>query len=310
LLNFGQAVNRLYRLLAPETRYRIKEWLNVSGHGSGVLDNLKAQRDAAGKKRLDNAMVAFTEKLSRSNINSIEGKKCLEIGTGFVPSDALCMHLLGASPIFTTDYNNIARIRFLSTATTGIDTEILLDAAAGFASKEDVRRRYNDFLAHFDKSTKYIERVGIKYIAPFNLATSTFIETDFDFIYSTDVLEHIAVSDISNIIENLTSLLVPNGKMIHYVNLRDHRDMENEPFEFLSDDTEYDPARDQDSRGNRMRRNHWMELFKKFPDLRTSAPWSEIGHDAHKPQRLLPDFRGVPHDDCFCSRIIIFSEKS
>lgn len=303
-------MNRLYRLLAPEARYRIKEWLNVSGHGSSILDNLKAQRDAAGKKRLDNAMVAFTEKLSHANIISIEGKKCLEIGTGFVPSDALCMHLLGASTIFTTDYNDITRIQFISTAIAGINTEIFLDATADFSSRKDVQRRYNDFLTHFDKSTEYLERIGIKYIAPFNLATSTFPETDFDFIYSTDVLEHIAVSDISNIIGNLALMLVPKGHMIHYVNLRDHKNMENEPFEFLSNDTKYDPARERDSRGNRMRRNQWLELFAKFPDLRTSIPWSEIGYGAHEPQRLLPEFRDLPHDDCFSSKIIIFSEKS
>lgn len=282
----------------------------MSGHGSSILDNFKAQRDAAGKKRLDNAMVAFTEKLSHANITSIEGKKCLEIGTGFVPSDALCMHLLGASTVFTTDYNNIARIKFLKTANEDINMEFFIDSVVDFASKEDVMRRYNDFITNFNEGEEYLERIGIKYIAPFNLSTSKFPETGFDFIYSTDVLEHISVTDTSNIIKNLALILVSKGKMIHYVNLRDHKDMENDPFEFLSNDTKYNPVHEQDSRGNRMRRNQWLELFSKFPNLRSSVPWSEIGHGTHEPRRLLPEFRDIPHDDCFCSEIIIFSEKS
>ena len=103
--------------------------------------------------------------------------------------------------------------------------------------------------------------------------------------------------------------MAPKGQMLHYVNLRDHKNMENNPFEFLANNTKYDPARDEDSRGNRIRRNQWLKLFNKLHDLKTSIPWSEINYNAHKPKLLLPEFRDIPMDDCFCSRIIIASEK-
>jgi SAM-dependent methyltransferase len=310
MFNLGQSADKLYRLLTPEARYRIKDWLQVNGHGSSILDNLRAHRDAAGKKRLDNAMIAFTEKLCHASVTSIEGKKCLEIGTGFVPTDALCMYLLGASEIFTTDYNEIARFQAIISVIKNFNTEFLLESTANFSCRKDVRRRYDDFVSHIDKHAKDLEQFGIKYIAPFNLATSIFPETEFDLIYSTDVLEHISVSDISIIIENLASMLAPNGQMIHYINLRDHKNMEDNPFEFLSDDTKYDPDHDEDSRGNRLRRNHWRELFGRNPGLSTSIPWSEAGHSAHKPRGLLPEFRDIPDDDCFCSKIIISSKKN
>jgi len=303
-------VNKLYRLFPSGIRYWLKSLLNINNHRSSIFDNLKAQRDATGKKRLDNAMLAFTEKLSRANIDTLEGKKCLEIGTGFVPTDALCMHLLGASAVFTTDYNAIAKFRLIKTAISSSNIEVLMDTSSRFARKDDVWQRYSTLINHLE-SNEYLEEIGIRYIAPFDLATLVFPEGSFDFIYSTDVLEHIHVSEILKIVCNLNSMLVPNGKMVHFINLRDHKNLEADPFEFLSSNTKYNVSIDQDGRGNRMRRTQWFELFKSIPDLYTTIPWIEgVCSEVDKPRRLLPEFENLSKDDCFCANIIISSIKN
>jgi hypothetical protein len=53
---------------------------------------------------------------------------------------------------------------------------------------------------------------------------------------------------------------------IHCVDLRDHRDFDNAPYEFLDPSSRFDAEIDADSRGNGMTIHAWEELLTTHPE--------------------------------------------
>lgn len=305
MANAGQLVDQLYRLLPVKLRYTLKESLSLGGHGSTLFDGLKAKRDAAGKKRIDRTLAALTARLRCAHIDRIEGTRCLEIGTGFVPTDAVCLYLLGAKAVVTTDYNAICRFGSLKTALQDFDRDALNALAAPFTA--DLEPRLKSVLHLANQETPDLSSLQIKYVAPYDLTKEGFPETSFDLITSVDVLEHIPPDAIGPLVENLIALLSADGQMLHEIDLKDHRSMKETPFDFLSAHTDYNKETDADSRGNRLRPQDWIDVFNRVNQLRSEILWRETGTNLPLPQKVLTDFSDVPPADLYCSRLLMHS---
>lgn len=254
----------LYKALSPQMRHRAKRWVGGLGHSASLLDSLKANKDALGKRCLDIAFCHFLEMYSRLQNKSLAGLRCMDFGGGYVISDSLVMWLLGAARVDTLDYNPIARPAALRKAVLAMDETHLLNFARkfGFVDMQDLSER----LARLKKLAQAgdipIEALGIYYQSPFDATNAEQLRhlAEVDLVWSTSVLEHIHPKYLPPILANLATLLSPWGAMLHLIDARDHLDLEEAPFGFLEDATDYLLDRDYDARGNRLSWLEWREV--------------------------------------------------
>ncbi|MGV0954040.1 MAG: hypothetical protein ACOYBR_06990 [Fluviibacter sp.] len=250
----------LYKALSPQMRYRAKRWVGGLGHHASLLDSLKANKDALGKRRLDIAFCHFLEMYSRLQNKSLAGLRCIDFGAGYVISDSLVMWLLGAARVDTLDYNPIARSSALRKAVIAMDETHLLNFACkfGFVDMRDLSERLARLKRLAQVGDIPLEALGIYYQAPFDATKAEHLRqlVQVDLVWSTSVLEHIHPKYLAPILTNLAMLLSPWGAMLHLIDARDHLDLEEAPFGFLEDGSDYLLDRDYDARGNRL---SWLE---------------------------------------------------
>lgn len=255
---------KVYRLFSPKMRHRLKRWVGGLGHHASFLDSLKANKDAVGKRRLDEAFCHFLQTYSRLQNKPLAGLRCLDFGAGYVASDSLVMWLLGAARVDTVDYNAIAKSEALRQAVAAMDEDRLLGCAKnyGFVDLQDLRERLLILKSMVATGDLDLEQLNIHYRAPFDATDQAQVKTlqTVDLIWSTSVLEHIHPNYLEPILENLGGLLSPWGAMVHLVDARDHLDLDNAPFEFFEEDSDYILDRDFDARGNRLSAEDWKRV--------------------------------------------------
>jgi hypothetical protein len=227
---------------------------------SDCLINKDARRLAKSSKRLDLCAAQFANVLHLSEISSIEGKVCLEIGGGWVLTHAVVCYLLGAKKVIVTDVMPYARPETLSCAIKNSIDSIPRDMLAPFSGHSLIRERYNKLLSISVYNFDALSELGIEYRSPIDFAVDK-IDTPIDFIYSFSVLEHVPKDDIKGLLNNLIDSLSANGVMIHSIHLEDHRSIGEYPFEFLSRPANEYTRKEQTQRGNRIRFSEWNTIF-------------------------------------------------
>ena len=132
---------------------------------------------------------------------------------------------------------------------------------------------------------------------------------EVDVIYSNSVLEHVSINDIKPLIQNLTDLLKPKGKMIHRIHLEDHKNISNDPFGFLSIPEKQYPPLVQSKRGNRVRKSKWLEVFNNIEGLQNKLFYEWIRKDRDIPSTIDKSIGYKNEEDLLVSHIGIYSEK-
>lgn len=277
----------IYNRLPPRTREKLKTILGAHGHGKSRLDAMKAHDHAVGKKRLDKVAEAMAKVFNAANVSSLEGKTCLEFGAGYAPSELLVFHLLGGVELTATDYNPLIRLSSLVTAARRADRARVLSALSPFADPAEMERKLDALTGEGNAAHAEAERI-ISYVAPFDMSQAS-MPRKFDFIHSISVLEHLPPSIVKAILENLSTSLTGNGFMIHEIDLTDHRD-QDAPLAFLSRTDDYDPQRDFDLRGNRLRRSDWLDAFGALERMEMKRLYESQVDSDKIPTDLLPQF--------------------
>ncbi len=268
---------KFYRLLSPRMRLRVKSLVGGVGHHVSLLDSLKANKDAVNKRRLDEAFCHFLEIYCRVQNKSLEGLRCLDFGAGYVITDSLVMWLLGAIRVDTVDYNAISRSSALCKAVQCMDEARLLSFAKqfGFIDQHDLTERLTLLKDMARQGEIPLDQLGIHYHSPFDATNDAQVDRlgTIDLVWSTSVLEHIHPKYLSPILNNLVGLLSPWGVMVHLIDARDHLDLNEEPFGFFAENTDYVLDRDFDARGNRLLRKDWERICEDIPgvDARITA---------------------------------------
>jgi SAM-dependent methyltransferase len=298
------ALRTIYELFSPRMRERIKAILSVEGHGTSWLDPFKARDHALGKKRMDVVAENLAEKFMAAGIRSLRGASCLEFGAGYMPTETLIFHMLGAERCVATDYNAIARIEVLPEAARAADRARVLAALDPFADGLDLEGRLDELLGMSAVAASAFVGQRVAYVAPFDMSLAP-ITQKFDVIHSTSVLEHLPAALASTILQNLAASLVPGGQMIHEVDLRDHRDLEGEPFAFLSKSDDYNPQTDYDARGNRLRKQDWLNMLDAIPDVRTWLLFTRKLDEKLLPTDLVEFAAEVPIDELRIGWIVL-----
>lgn len=273
----------------------IKQWL--PGLVSGVRRNpmfcaLRAGRLARTGKRLDLCCAQLAQVFHLAGPPYPEGKVCLEIGSGWVLSHSLALHLMGASRVIATDLDAIAYPRSLAAAARSSVPSIIRDTLAPFSTHHAVRARLDRFLALPKVDEAALQQLGITYRAPLDLSREGVGES-VDFVMSISVLEHVLTAEVPLLLKNLWADLSPGGRMIHCIHLEDHLDLQNDPLAFLGSGDEALTPEFQASRGNRIRAGQWLALFGALPGAEVRALYQYQRQDRPLPSRIAPQ---VVHD--------------
>ena len=275
------------------------------------MNALRARRLAQGSKRLDICAAQIASVLHLAGAtrrNLVRGKTCAELGSGWVLSHSLILHLLGARRVVAFDLSPVARVGVLRRAVRTAESSLIRDLLAPFDDHVSIRRRL-DRIESMDRfSFETLRCLGIDYVAPFDLAATEPAE-EIDFWYSHSVLEHVASDQVRPLVGHMVGSLAPGGAMIHSIHLEDHLDNRSAPFAFLAEPAARYPGSEQVSRGNRIRRDEWLGIFASLPGFEVRPLHSWTRPPDILPRDIDPSVTYVDNADAATSHLGIFGEK-
>ena len=274
-----------------------------------VRDRLFARSYAGDAKRLDLVAAQVAQLLHMSGLKSVEGAVCLEVGSGWVLSHALVLHLLGARRVIATDVERVAHPAALRQAVRGSNESAVRDFLAPFTTHADARARVRRVRQMPSLDVEALAGLGIEYRAPVDLAKAPLGEP-IDVVVSFSCLEHVPVDEVRPLIANLAADLRPGGTMLHEIHLEDHRDFASTPFAFLDEPAGTFGAQAQTSRGNRLRASQWLAAFESVPGLspRVVYAWQRL--DRPLPIRIDPAVEHTDERDLRTSHLALLVTKS
>lgn len=280
--------------------------MGALGHEPGWAQRLRARRLAETTKRLDLWAPHTARLLRAAGLTSLNGRDCLEYGSGHLLTEPLLYHLLGARRVVAADHFPILDQSVIGAVWEGVDDDALVDALEEFEPADAIRGRLRDVRALGRPRLADLAPLGISYVAPFDAARSALDGAGFDAILSCSVLEHVPADQALSILGGLAALLKPGGVMAHAIHLEDHRDFADAPFAFLAAGTDWTPAHS-DTRGNRLRASQWMGLARSVPDLEVTAAQAEI-RDVTLPP-LDPRFAALDGHDLRTKSLVLAARR-
>ena len=267
-----------------------------------------AERYARTSKRIDICSAQLAHYLHLSKHAPLEGKVCLEVGSGWVLSHAVVCYLLGAARVIATDIFPFAQPQALRTAVRNSISYLPRDILSAFASHSLMRNRFDRLLSIRRFSFDALKELGIEYIAPFDFGKAA-LDVPVDFVYSISAFEHVPCGDIAMVMKNIVVNLNPGGTMIHCIHLEDHQDSLNHPFGFLSVAADDFSPSVQSQRGNRIRRSRWRELFGSLENTTSRYIYEWTREDRPIPARIDPSIVYKDEADLRVSHIGVYTEK-
>jgi hypothetical protein len=300
---------KVYFSLPPTMRVTLRSLLKGgTGHRSSIFNALIAKRDARGKCRMDKAAAVVCQYLSASGLLHIEGRRCLELGTGYVGATPVVMWLLGAAAITTIDLNRLFVLDSLRESIRLANRMDLFNVLKPHVtSARALEQRLVRMYGWLDSTPTSLPD-GITYLAPCDLLTYDFT-SQFDLVFSVSTLEHIPRSIVGPFLERMASVLAKGGTCLHAIDLSDHLDSAHNPLAFLAvNRTDYCEDSNADSRGNRIRSSEWLNLFASC-GLSASVVWSESATRSQLPDRLTEPFDRMAKQDLLLTSILMRSDK-
>jgi SAM-dependent methyltransferase len=185
-------------------------------------------QDLAGSSRLE-IDVQYPRKrqfLQRARDRGLplEGRAFLEIGTGWHPLLPLLLSLLGAGRVVTIDVNPWLTRSSLE-ETLGAVRAVAERVEADFGVPAARCRELADALAaRAAKETPAaaLRAARVEYARPVDARKTPFGDGEFDYVVSSNVLEHVPPEVIRAMVRESRRLLKPGGLNLHHVNPGDH----------------------------------------------------------------------------------------
>ena len=282
--------------------------LKKSLQSTELYSRIDSMRLASSSKRLDICAAQFAHLLHALNSEPLQGKVCMEIGSGWVLSHALICHLLGAKKVIATDIAAHAHPKNLRRAVNKAVVSVVRDVLSPFESHENLRNRLENLrrIKRFDFES--LQSLGISYWAPVDL-TKCRIDEEVDFAFSLSVLEHVPLQDLQSLLLNIQLSLKPGGLQAHCIHLEDHKDISGKPYEFLSiPEPHYDQSM-QSERGNRLRAGQWVKLFSSLQqsEFRLLYKWTRL--DRCLPEKIDPSIVYEDDEDLRITHMGVVSKR-
>lgn len=298
---------RGFRLLPPRFREQLKARFSAAGHSGSVVDTWRARRLAKTWKRPEIIVPDVCSILDGLSERSLDGRRVMEFGSGFLLADAFTYAMFGATEVHAVDFKPLLQAKVFRDYVVegGWDRFFpLLSERRGHKPAEEWFRKLSDALR--DPGDDWFRRLGIQYIAPFDALVDEPPAEKYDFVTSRSTLEHLPAELAGPMVKRLAQLVAPGGAMYHYVHLADHRDIVGNPYGFLAADDDFSPSQ-HDVRGNGLRASDWSKIFSGL-----DFDWSEITYadDINLfPEKLAARIRAYDRDDLLVNHYLFFGHR-
>ena len=245
--------------------------------------------------------------LLQRNGKRVEGMTLFEVGTGHLPIIPTCFFLAGAETVYTYDLNRRLQLPMLSKCLSDI-----------LAEKSSIRERFSPYVdadlfdrrmavveAYRDRPEDFLEKAGIRYVAPGDAAATGLPDACIDLHYSNTVFEHIPENVLHDIMREASRILKPGATALHLIDPSDHfehQDKSISKVNFLR----YSESRWSLIAGNQFaycNRLRWPALRRVFTDNGFEMVHEGKSVDRESMGRLTsgfevhPDFRGYSNED-------------
>ncbi len=155
----------------------------------------------------------------------LEGKRIMEVGTGWRPEMPLFFYLLGAARVDTFDLHRYVREELALDSVAALlerETEALERLDRHAASHAEVRTRWNA-LRDVRTLDDFFRITNIRYHAPVDAANTQLAPGSVDLHFSYTVFEHIPRDVLIAILREASRVLDPAGGLAcHHIDLSDH----------------------------------------------------------------------------------------
>jgi hypothetical protein len=149
------------------------------------------------------------------------GRDVLEIGTGWCPWVPLVLRLAGCGRLTTLDINP-----WLSARTAAATTRLLSDRADRASevlglSADAIRQRLAP-ATRAGSLAEWLAVVDVEYLPRVDIVSAALPDEAFDLVVSSNLLEHLPPSALSDVHHHSARLLRPHGCVVHRFNPQDH----------------------------------------------------------------------------------------
>lgn len=304
----GKFFISMFRLLPPQLRERLKLVLGAGGHSKSFIDALRARQLGQSWKHPDHLFPVIRQIIETTDTKSLEGKRVMEYGSGFLMAEPLIYSMLGAKEVHAIDYLPLLQDDAFRAYAQDIDWNRYPEFRADGANSANAKARISRLgIALQSSNNKWFEQLGIRYVAPFDILANAPPAEGYDLIVSRSTLEHVPANIAQEIVTRLAALVKPGGTMYHYIHLADHRDIEHDPYAFLAADSDYLPSQ-HDIRGNRLRASEWQKIFASIEGFQ----WKQTGGSddpALLPAHLAEPFKAFARDDLLINHFTIYGKR-
>lgn len=205
LVPFGEAIN-----------HRLQVWNHFRANFRWAVEcNIKYLRD-------------IIETTSRCGLR-LQGARTLEVGTGWIPTLPLGLHLLGAQTVHT--YDHVRHLRAVHLAKLVDLYSDYLQALADSAQRDaaSLQARLSAFKIEGRDGISvdgvnvedWFSPFGVHYHAPADASRSGLPDGSLDFYFSVAVFEHVSVSAIKSMLREAYRTLRPGGLTYHVIGMFD-----------------------------------------------------------------------------------------
>jgi SAM-dependent methyltransferase len=151
----------------------------------------------------------------------LEGRRLVEVGTGWFPALPICYSLAGVERCATYDLNRHLNEGLTFRMLGWLEGSLAKIARVGKREEAEVRARYRR-MRQAGTVEELLKEARIDYRAPADAARTGLGEASVDIVFSNSVLEHVPPGAIAAILVESERVLKPGGLSIHSANCGDH----------------------------------------------------------------------------------------
>lgn len=247
---------------------------------------------------------------------SIEGKKTLELGTGWYPVIPFSFFLSGAAEINTLDISNLTNKEKLND-TIGrfielIEKDTLKDYIDAKPERVAILQEvYKNFESlSFDE---ILSKLHINYLIVDARSVKHLSDNSIDLVHSNNTFEHVYPTILKDILKEFKRLVKTDGLQSHFVDMSDHFahfDKSINIYNFLQySNKAWDNVIDNSIQPqNRWRFAQFVDLYKDLEIPLTDTEIREGDIEAVKSLKIHPDFSKFNTKDLAISHCYLYSK--
>jgi SAM-dependent methyltransferase len=311
VLNYGGFITMDWRI-----KVAVQLFLSVIPWGWKV--NYELQRHLGGLRNIAiynevQRRLELIEEIEK-HVGSFQGKRILEVGTGWVPVIPVLLYLIGAEEIYTFDVLRHLRYDMLNLTIDRIpDSFDYVSERLGIPLK-NLEQRYRAIAPKHREFEHILRSCGIAYVAPGDASATALPDDYLDIYLSRAVLEHIPRDVLANLTREAKRTLKSGGVMAHLIDLSDEYtsfDKSISELNFLKYSDRYWTilAKNKITYKNRMRECEFIEVFKNegFEILSVKSKTASL--DILHKVKVAECFSHIPKEELVKTRSLIVCRR-